>query len=109
MLRSHGGDLLGVAAGGDDGVTGGQGRFGDVDAHAPTGSGDEPNLLLSHAGVLLLLDPQVVQAPPYRWCTATEPRVGRLREPLTMGLLTGTLYLNGSLAVWKQWHCLSRP
>jgi hypothetical protein len=33
-------------------------------------------------------------APPYRWCTATEPRVGRLWEPLIMGLLTGTLYHN---------------
>ena len=60
MCSERGGDLLGVAAGGDDGVTGGQGGLGDVDAHAAAGAGDEPNLLVTHAGALLLLDPQVV-------------------------------------------------
>ena len=47
---------LGVAAGGDDRVAGGQGGLGDVDAHAAAGAGDEPDLLVSHAGALLLPD-----------------------------------------------------
>src|SRR6266545_4442669 len=45
---------VGVAAGGDDGVAGGEGRLRDLDAHAAAGAGDEPNLLLSH----------VLQVPP---------------------------------------------
>ncbi len=53
-------DLLGVAAGGDDRVTGGQGGLGDVDAQAAAGAGDEPDLLVTHVGALLLLDPEVV-------------------------------------------------
>ena len=48
MCSERGGDLLGVAAGGDDRVTGGQGGLGDVDAHAATGAGDEPNILVTH-------------------------------------------------------------
>ena len=55
VLADRRADLLGVAAGGDDRVTGGQGGLGDVDAHAAAGAGDEPNLLVSHAGALLLL------------------------------------------------------
>ena len=42
-------DLRGIAAGGDDGVAGGQGGLGDVDAQATARAGDEPNLLVSHA------------------------------------------------------------
>ena len=50
VCSEHGADLLEVAAGGDDGVTGGQGGFGDVDAHAPAGAGDEPDtVLITHA------------------------------------------------------------
>ena len=60
VCSEHEGDLLGVTAGGNDCVTGGQGGLGDVDAHAAAGAGDEPNLLLTHAGALLLPDPQVV-------------------------------------------------
>jgi hypothetical protein len=40
-------------------VTGGQGGLGNVDAHATAGSGHEPDILITHAA-LLLLDPQVV-------------------------------------------------
>jgi hypothetical protein len=55
VCAEHEGDLLGVAAGGDDSVTGSQGRIGDVDAHAPAGAGDEPDLvLIPHAAALLL-------------------------------------------------------
>ena len=39
--RAHG---VGVAAGGHDVVTGGQGRAGELDAHAATGAGDKPSL-----------------------------------------------------------------
>ena len=39
--RAHG---VGVAAGGHDVVAGGQGRAGELDAHAATGAGDEPGL-----------------------------------------------------------------
>ena len=46
-------DLPGVAAGGDDGVAGGQCGLGDVDAQATACAGDEPNLLVNH-GMLLI-------------------------------------------------------
>jgi hypothetical protein len=52
VCAEHGGDLLGVAAGGHDGVTDSQGGLGDVDAHAATGARDEPDILVTHAGVL---------------------------------------------------------
>jgi transcriptional regulator with XRE-family HTH domain len=39
------GDLRGVAGGGDDGVAGGEGRLGHVDAHAAGGAGDEPDVV----------------------------------------------------------------
>ena len=39
---------VGVAAGGDDRVAGGQGRLREVDAHAAAGAGNKPNFLFSH-------------------------------------------------------------
>ena len=41
-------DRLGVAAGRDDGMAGGECGLGDVHAHAAAGAGDEPDLLLTH-------------------------------------------------------------
>ena len=49
VRTDRGADPLGVAAGGHDRVPGGQGRPGDVHAHAAAGAGDEPDLLLTHA------------------------------------------------------------
>jgi hypothetical protein len=46
-------DLRSIAAGGDNGVAGGQGGLGDVDAQASTSAGDEPNLLFSHRMFLI--------------------------------------------------------
>ena len=43
---------VGVAAGCDDGVAGGERRLGEVDAHSAAGAGDEPYLLVSHPSVL---------------------------------------------------------
>ena len=61
VVRSDGGcDLRGVTSGSDNRVTGSQGGLGNVDTHAPARAGDEPNLLVTHAGALLLPDPQVV-------------------------------------------------
>jgi hypothetical protein len=51
-------DPLGVAAGGDHGVTGSQGGLGDVDAHPAPCAGDEPGLLVSHL-VVLSITPQL--------------------------------------------------
>ena len=39
---------VGVAAGRDDGVAGGERRLHDVDAHATAGTGHEPDVLVSH-------------------------------------------------------------
>ena len=52
VVAERRGDLLGVAAGGDDGVAGGQRSLGDVDAQAAACAGDEPNLPVLH-GMLL--------------------------------------------------------
>jgi len=41
-------DLRSIATGGDNGVIGGQGGPGDVDAQASASAGDEPNFLFSH-------------------------------------------------------------
>jgi hypothetical protein len=49
-------DPLGVAAGGDHSVPGSESGLGDVDAHPAPRAGDEPNLLVSHAGA------------PFLWC-----------------------------------------
>src|SRR5688572_32347484 len=47
LFRSQGGgDPVGVAAGGHDGVAGVQGGAGDVGAHTAAGAGDEPDLLV---------------------------------------------------------------
>ena len=96
VCSEHGGDLLGVAAGGDDGVTGSQGGLGDIDAHAATGAGDEPDIvLITHADALLLLDPQVVlgtaSSVVHCYRTTRRPRVGAPddgatdRDPLPSG------------------------
>jgi ABC-2 type transport system permease protein len=45
-------DPLGVASGGDHGVTGTKGGLGDVDAHPAPRAGDEPHLLVRHASAL---------------------------------------------------------
>ena len=44
MLADGRGDGVGVAAGGHDVVPGGQGRAGELHAHAATGAGDKPSL-----------------------------------------------------------------
>src|SRR6185312_12710071 len=49
-VPNRGADPLGVASGGDDAVSGREGGLRDVDAHAPSGAGDKPNLLLGHPG-----------------------------------------------------------
>ena len=46
MLTERGGDAFDPASGGDHGVTGSQGRLGDVDAQSSACAGDEPYLLL---------------------------------------------------------------
>ena len=48
MLAECGGDAVGVSGGGNDRVTGGERRLGDVDTHAAGGASDEPDLLVSH-------------------------------------------------------------
>src|SRR5205085_7646231 len=57
---------IGVAAGCDDKMPGGEGGLGDVDAHATPRAGDEPNPLASHV-------PQPSRVPLWRhrryWAT----------------------------------------
>ena len=48
-------DRLGVAAGRDDRVAGGERGPGDVHAHAAAGAGDEPDLLTTHPHTPFLL------------------------------------------------------
>ena len=48
MVAHRGRDLRSSAAGGDNGVAGGQGGLGDVDAQASASAGDEPNFFFSH-------------------------------------------------------------
>ena len=69
-------DPLGVAAGGDHSVAGGQRGLGDVDAHAAAGAGDEPNLLVSHASALPSVDLRV----GHRSSAAHPPRNQPARE-----------------------------
>jgi hypothetical protein len=49
MFSNRRGDLLGVPSRGDDRVTSGERRLGNVDAQAAAGAGDQPNLLVAHA------------------------------------------------------------
>ena len=42
------GHAVGVPARGDDGVAGRQGGLREIDAHAPAGSSDKPDLLVTH-------------------------------------------------------------
>ena len=52
VVRADGGaDGVGGAAGRDDGVTGGQGGAGQVDAQAAARAGDEEDLLVAHGQV----------------------------------------------------------
>ncbi len=55
VVAQHRGDPLRCAPRGDDRVTSGQRRPGDVDAHATPGAGDEPDLLVCHVSALLVL------------------------------------------------------
>ena len=48
VVAHCGRDLRRIAASGDNGVAGGQGGPGDVDAQAPTSAGDEPHFLFTH-------------------------------------------------------------
>ena len=64
------GDGVGVAAGGDDVVAGGQRGLGEVDAHAAAGAGDEPCLLGGHA--------------------SSKARIPRRWESLLIGVLAGS-------------------
>ena len=48
VVAHRGRDLCGIAASGDNGVAGGQGGLGDVDAQAPTSAGDQPHFLFTH-------------------------------------------------------------
>ena len=48
VVAEGGGDGVGVAGGGHDSVAGGEGGGGDVDAHAASGTRDEPDLLVGH-------------------------------------------------------------
>ena len=52
-------DLRRVAAGGDDGVAGGQGGLGDVNAQATACAGDEPNLPVGHWMFLVTCESQI--------------------------------------------------
>ena len=59
-------DGVGVAAGGDDVVAGGQRGLGEVDAHAAAGAGDEPGLRLGSHGSQQSADPRKVGVPVER-------------------------------------------
>jgi hypothetical protein len=49
VVAAHRGrDLRSIAASGDNGVAGGQGGLGDVDAQASTSARDEPHFLFTH-------------------------------------------------------------
>jgi hypothetical protein len=81
VLANGRGDVVGVAGGGDHGVASGERRLGDVDAHAPTGAGDKPDLLLSHANAL----PSLEQRMGHRvigGAGSTQSASGQKRETL---------------------------
>ena len=63
-------DRVDAPGGRDHGVIGGERGFGDVDSHAPTGAGDEPNLLVGHCDAFLVSP--ACGAPSHRRCTSTE-------------------------------------
>ena len=48
MVSHRGRDLRSITASGDNGVAGGQGSLGDVDAQASPSAGDEPNIFSGH-------------------------------------------------------------
>ena len=59
-------DGVGVAAGGNDVVAGGQRGLGDIDAHAAAGAGDEPGLVLCGHGCQRTADSGKVGVPVER-------------------------------------------
>ena len=83
-------DGVGVAAGGDDVVAGGQRGLGDVDAHAASGAGDEPGLLASHGSSAKpagsLVENGSLGVPVDRQVLAGSPR--RARAGSTLGAWT---------------------
>jgi hypothetical protein len=91
-------DPLGVAAGGDHGVTGGQGGLDDLDAHAAAGTGDEPNLLVSHASALPLVD--VPSTASFAVALSTRPAGAGRWETLLRGVLAGTPSDGGARLEW---------
>src|SRR5205807_1308616 len=69
---------IGVTAGSDNRVTGCEGRLGDVDAHAASGSGDEPNLLLGHVRYSLRSQSWIGGADAYSSSVTCSPQVAGL-------------------------------
>src|SRR2546422_5644659 len=81
--RLHG---LGVPAGGDDHVAGGQSRIRDIDAHSTAGASDEPNSLSSHP---------LVHFPPLDDGTSARMRCIHKKDSLEVaftGASTGHLF-----------------
>src|SRR6185503_20614276 len=73
-------DLCSIATGGDDGVAGGQGRFGDIDAQTSASAGNEPNFLFRHDMFLIGRRPII---RPERCPANLTPRVrGAVRRVL---------------------------
>jgi hypothetical protein len=53
----------GIPAGGNDGMSGSECRFGDVYTQSTASTGDKPNFSLSHVIVPLLTSTYCVEAP----------------------------------------------
>ena len=89
------GDPIGPAAGGHDRVAGVQGGAGDVGAHAAAGTGDEPDLLVSHGSAVLRSrgsgEPAPAQCVRLVELAATEetPLGGGVAEPAERGYWQG--------------------
>src|SRR5206468_4326703 len=83
-------DGVGVAAGSDDVVAGGQRGLGDVDAQAAAGAGDEPGVLLSRHGF-------------------REAPCERLWESLSREVLAGSPSRLRSGLRWISWRQKRRP
>jgi Kef-type K+ transport system membrane component KefB len=107
VRAERGADPLGVASGGDDGVAGGQGGLGDVDAHAAAGAGDEPNLLVSHPSALLLVDLRAGHRV-IGGALPTTPAAGGSWETLMREVLTGTPNHAEALVEWTTWQAATR-
>ncbi len=108
VLAEGRGDGVGVAGGGDHRMAGGQCGLGDVDAHATAGAGDEPNLLVSHAGCTSFWL-MCLWAPRHRRCTVHQTsQRGEVADPVR-GVLAGTPSRAGALVAWKTWQATSDP